>query len=139
MTGNRRTVRRPDELVTAVLVPVPATEARSTFLKLGARAYLVISIAMVAAVVELGADGRVVERADRRRGLLRGPAADPGGRGAAGRSPAAPELAAAIAAEIEAADLAGLAPIDDVRAPGGLSPRGGPGARPPRGRGAWRA
>ena len=57
--GNRRTVRRPDELVTAILVPEPTATARSTFLKLGSRAYLVISIAMVAAVVDVGGDGRV--------------------------------------------------------------------------------
>jgi CO/xanthine dehydrogenase FAD-binding subunit len=58
VTGNRRTARRRDELVTAILVPKPARAARSTFLKLGARRYLVISIAMVAATVEVEA-GRV--------------------------------------------------------------------------------
>ena len=57
VVGNRRTIRRPDELVTAVLVPRPGSSARSAFLKLGSRAYLVISIAMVAVVVELGDDG----------------------------------------------------------------------------------
>lgn len=64
VTGNRRTVRAQDELVTALYVPtpLPETTVRSTFQKLGSRAYLVISIAMVAAVVEIGADGRI-ERA----------------------------------------------------------------------------
>ena len=38
--------------------PAPATQARSAFLKLGARRYLVISIAMAAATLEI-ADGRV--------------------------------------------------------------------------------
>ena len=57
--GNRRTVRRPDELVTAILVPAPSASARSIFLKLGSRAYLVISIASVAAVLDVGGDGRV--------------------------------------------------------------------------------
>ncbi|MPY71382.1 MAG: xanthine dehydrogenase family protein subunit M [Alphaproteobacteria bacterium] len=57
ITGNRRTVRRTDEIVTAILVPKPAAAASSAFLKLGARRYLVISIAMVAAVAERAHDG----------------------------------------------------------------------------------
>ena len=61
VAGNRRTLRRPDELVTAIVVPEPlqGSTARATFLKLGGRAYLVISIAMVAAVVERARDGTV--------------------------------------------------------------------------------
>jgi CO/xanthine dehydrogenase FAD-binding subunit len=62
LAGPRRTVRRPDELLTAVLIPPAATEGRSTFLKLGARRYLVISIAMVAARLAI-ADGRVTTAA----------------------------------------------------------------------------
>ena len=50
--GPRKTARGADELVTAVLVPEPRHEARSHFLKLGARKYLVISISMVAIVLE---------------------------------------------------------------------------------------
>jgi CO/xanthine dehydrogenase FAD-binding subunit len=46
--GARRTDRLPGELMTAVLVPATAVQGRSAFLKLGARRYLVISIAMVA-------------------------------------------------------------------------------------------
>ena len=53
ITGNRRTCLRPNELMTSIVVPSPATGARSTFLKLGARRYLVISIAMVATCLEL--------------------------------------------------------------------------------------
>jgi N-methylhydantoinase B len=49
-TGYRQTALAPDEIVTALIVPKLAG-ARSTFLKLGARKYLVISIAMVSAVV----------------------------------------------------------------------------------------
>ena len=63
ITGNRRTARAPDELVTAVHVPPQADAARSIFLKLGARAYLLISIASVAAVLSCGGDGRVSEAA----------------------------------------------------------------------------
>ncbi len=59
VVGNRRTVRRADELVTAILVPAPSASARSTFLKLGSRAYLVISIVSVAAVIDVEGD-RVV-------------------------------------------------------------------------------
>ena len=50
--GSRKTARRPDELVSALLVPKPRYAACSDFLKLGARKYLVISIVMVAAVLE---------------------------------------------------------------------------------------
>ena len=62
LEGPRRTARRPDELLTAVLIPTVATEGRSAFLKLGARRYLVISIAMVAARLAT-ADGRVTAAA----------------------------------------------------------------------------
>lgn len=61
VTGNRRTVRRPNELVTGLFIPepLPETAVRSTFEKLGSRAYLVISIAMVAAIAEIDGDGRL--------------------------------------------------------------------------------
>ena len=60
ITGNRRTLRGQNEILTAVLVPRRLKEAASAFLKLGARRYLVISISMVAAVVRAEA-GRVSE------------------------------------------------------------------------------
>jgi CO/xanthine dehydrogenase FAD-binding subunit len=113
VTGNRRTVRRPDELVTALVVPapLPGTRVRSTFEKLGSRAYLVISIAMVAAVLEIGVDGRIArarvavgacsEVAQRLTGLE----ADLAGR------PTSPETAAIAGS----AHLEALSPIDDVR------------------------
>jgi len=53
ITGNRRTALEPGELMVAVHIPKPAHEARSAFLKLGARRYLVISIAMAAATLEI--------------------------------------------------------------------------------------
>jgi CO/xanthine dehydrogenase FAD-binding subunit len=59
VVGNRKTARRTDEILTAVLVPRELEDAKSVFLKLGARRYLVISIAMVAAVVKINAAGRV--------------------------------------------------------------------------------
>ncbi|MBM3571920.1 MAG: xanthine dehydrogenase family protein subunit M [Alphaproteobacteria bacterium] len=57
--GNRRTDRRDSELVTAIRVPKVAARARSAFLKLGARRYLVISIVMVAGLLEVDRAGRV--------------------------------------------------------------------------------
>lgn len=47
--GNRLTALKPDEMVTAIRVPKTATVGGSAFVKLGARRYLVISIAMAAA------------------------------------------------------------------------------------------
>jgi CO/xanthine dehydrogenase FAD-binding subunit len=93
--GNRLTDLRRGELVTALRIPKitrgttdDGATARSTFLKLGSRAYLVISIVAVAAVVVI-ADGVVTDArvavgacspvARRLRGLedeLRGHAAD---------------------------------------------------------------
>jgi len=61
IVGNRKTVRRPDEILANVIVPRTLDDARSVFLKLGARRYLVISIAMVAAVVKTDNAGRVAE------------------------------------------------------------------------------
>ena len=58
LLGNRKTARRPDEVLTAIVVPRTIDAGRSTFLKLGARRYLVISIAMVAAIVEYR-EGRI--------------------------------------------------------------------------------
>ncbi len=111
VTGNRRTVRGPDEMVTAITVPKPAEGARSAFLKLGARKYLVISIVMVAGVIEPAADGTVA-----------------GARLAVGSCSAVarrlPALEAALIgrpldaglSEIAAAEhLGALSPIDDVR------------------------
>src|SRR5262249_32811263 len=42
-----------------ILVPAPKRQAQSRFLKLGARAYLVISIVMVAGVIETDAQGLI--------------------------------------------------------------------------------
>jgi CO/xanthine dehydrogenase FAD-binding subunit len=110
--GNRRTALRRDELVTAILIPKPRRPARSTFFKLGARKYLVISIVMVAALVETDSDGTIAAAriavgacsavAQRLAALER----DLRGR----------RLAPGIGAIVAEPHLAGLAPIDDVRA-----------------------
>jgi CO/xanthine dehydrogenase FAD-binding subunit len=59
--GPRRTARQPDEMVLGVRVPRRDAPARSCFLKLGARRYLVISIVIVAAVAEFAPDGRIAQ------------------------------------------------------------------------------
>lgn len=61
ITGNRKTSRRADEILSAVLVPRRIENAASTFLKLGARRYLVISISMVAVVLRADEAGCVGE------------------------------------------------------------------------------
>lgn len=58
VTGPRRTALGPSEILTAVLLP--EAQGCGSFVKLGARAYLVISIVMVAARVVV-ADGRLTQ------------------------------------------------------------------------------
>jgi CO/xanthine dehydrogenase FAD-binding subunit len=115
VTGNRRTMRRPDELVTAILVPSPSTSARSTFRKLGSRAYLVISIASVAAVIDVGADGRVASA----RIVVGACSEVPTRIEAAEVRLVGQPASASLAPTIQAVDLDGLAPIDDVRGTAG--------------------
>jgi len=106
--GNRRTARRDDELVLGVFVPAMPTSARGGFLKLGTRRYLVISIVMVAAVLDLRPDG-VVRSACVSVGACT-PAAVrlPGLEAALVGRPPSPGL-------VRTEHLALLAPIDDVR------------------------
>ena len=59
ISGNRRTQKRTNEILTAVLVPRQLEHAASAFLKLGARKYLVISISMVAVILETNSSGCV--------------------------------------------------------------------------------
>ena len=60
--GNRRTALQPGEMVTAVRVPKHSAVGASAFVKLGARRYLVISIAMAAARLVVK-DGAVADAA----------------------------------------------------------------------------
>ena len=108
--GNRRTCLQPGELMTAIVIPSPAGTARSTFLKLGARRYLVISIAMVAACLDVKngrirdarlAVGACSEVAQRLTGLEARLEGVPGAE--------APDM-------VRDEDLASLSPLDDVRA-----------------------
>lgn len=61
IAGVRRTRLESDEIVTAILIPDPGPAARSHFLKLGARSYLVISIAMVHVLLFPDSSGRVAD------------------------------------------------------------------------------
>jgi xanthine dehydrogenase small subunit len=110
LTGYRQTACRADEIVTAILVPKPGGTARGHFRKLGARKYLVISIAMAAAIIDTDHSGTVLSA-----------------RFAVGSCSAVPQRlpaleAALVGLPLAAAQpvvtgehLAGLAPIDDIR------------------------
>jgi CO/xanthine dehydrogenase FAD-binding subunit len=110
ITGNRHTVLAPGELLVAIHVPKSTHEARSAFLKLGARRYLVISIAMVAATLEVdagrvaaarvavGACSAVAQRLPLLEAALGGASLDK-----------------RLADRVEEQQLAPLNPIDDVR------------------------
>ena len=111
--GNRRTALRPDQLLSAVLVPKPAAaRAAGHFVKLGARRYLVISIVMVGATLEVGQDGRVAVAR-----LAVGACAP-----VARRLPAAEQALAGapcddrLGALLQPEHVGGLSPIDDLRA-----------------------
>ena len=54
--GSRKTELQNNEILTAILIPKEAEIGRSSFLKLGARKYLVISIAMIACKLDLEKD-----------------------------------------------------------------------------------
>ena len=115
--GVRRTALARDELLVAVRVPVPGNGARSTFLKLGHRRYLVISIAMVAVSVAFDSQRRVARAA-----IAVGACAPTAVRLAALEQrlagvPAA-EVGGGLARLIDDDALAPIAPIDDVRATG---------------------
>jgi CO/xanthine dehydrogenase FAD-binding subunit len=111
INGARRTLLAPDEVMTAIVTPLPSSTMRSTFFKLGARRYLVISIAMVAVALDvvegivrdariaLGACSVVAQRIREAELRLLG-------------APASPDLGRSI----EAKDLVQLSPINDIRA-----------------------
>jgi len=110
--GNRKTARRPDEILTVIRVPRRWQTAASSFQKLGARRYLVISIVMVAANLRIDRSHRIEEaaiavgscspkavRLSQLERLLAGKAADP-------------EVLALVTSD----HFAPLSPIDDIRA-----------------------
>ncbi len=109
--GNRKTARDEVELVTAIVIPKHDNRTRSTFLKLGARRYLVVSISMVAALIDvdeanritcgrvaIGSCSEVAQRLPELEEALKGLSAS-----------------APISETVTSNMLAPLAPIDDVR------------------------
>ena len=113
LTGARQTALQPDELVTAIFIPESSETGMSAFSKLGARHYLVLSIAMVAArlVIDAGkiTDARIaigacapvaIRQQDLETALISASVAD----------------APMIARDMQPAISASLTPIDDVRA-----------------------
>ncbi len=111
ITGVRKTDCRSDEFVSALYIPDVAPRSSSAFLKLGARRYLVISIAMVAVViapddqnritkarVAVGSCSPVAQRLTALEARLEGALIAPG-----------------VSSLVTAEDLAGLTPISDVR------------------------
>lgn len=109
LMGSRKTARNPDELVTALVIP-HRPNARSAFFKLGHRRYLVISIVMAAAVIEI------------ERGVLTHVALSVGACSAVAQRLTALERKlvgqpanSALVDQINPDDLLMLSPIDDVR------------------------
>ncbi|HHX89346.1 MAG TPA: xanthine dehydrogenase family protein subunit M [Paracoccus sp.] len=109
--GVRKVALEAGEFVAAVHVPSPAAPARSAFLKLGARRYLVISIAMVAAMIERGTDGRIARAA-----VAVGACSPVAQRLGALEARLVGLRRADIAAALRPEDFAALAPISDMRA-----------------------
>ena len=110
ITGVRQTALQAGEMVTAILIPPQPDHARATFSKLGSRKYLVISTAMIAAVIGRDAQGRV----DHARVAVG--ACSP----VAQRLPVleADLIGTTADVQITAAHLTQLAPISDVRGSG---------------------
>jgi len=109
--GNRRTACRTDELVSTIVIPKPAGHSCSAFVKLGARRYLVISIAMVALTLQLDEHNRISQA-----GVAVGACSE-----VAQRLPELEQrltgmpLPRAVAA-IRQDDFKRLSPLDDIRA-----------------------
>lgn len=111
ITGNRKTQRKPGEILAAVLVPRGNENAASAFLKLGARRYLVISISMVAAVVQANEAGSVMQAR-----VAVGSCSATAQRLTALEKDLAGQPLAGIGEFVRPDHLAALSPIDDVRA-----------------------
>lgn len=109
--GARKTALESDEIVTALHIPPPPTGAGAAFEKLGSRKYLVISITMVAAVIQCDAHGRITEAR-----VAVGSCAP-----VAQRLPTLEADLIGVApadVKVSVAHLAPLSPIDDVRGSG---------------------
>ena len=110
--GSRKTALAADQLLTALIVPKPRhARAAGHFLKFGARKYMVISIVMVAANLEVDASGKVSTAR-----IAAGACSE-----VACRLPAVEEAlvgnpcGGGLGEFAQAAHLAPLAPLDDLR------------------------
>jgi CO/xanthine dehydrogenase FAD-binding subunit len=117
IVGNRKTLRQPDEVLSGILVPRTVENAASAFLKLGARRYLVISISMVAALIQCDDSrrdrtGRVAEA----RVVVGSCSASARRLGDLEKELAGLPCAPGISEVVTEAHLSSLSPIDDVRA-----------------------
>ncbi len=112
VTGPRHVALARDELLSGIWVPQGSPCARSHFSKLGARRYLVISIAMVAVAVDVDGDGRIAAI-----GVAVGACSAVAQRlvELEGRLLGRP-VSALAQVDVEARDVCRLTPLDDVRA-----------------------
>jgi CO/xanthine dehydrogenase FAD-binding subunit len=112
IVADQTTIRRPDEILTAIIIPRTLEIGRSVFLKIGLRQLMTTSIAMVAAVVArddvgrvkcaqiaIGACSAVAQRLPELERALVGKVAELG-----------------LSNHVEQAHLAKLSSIDDIRA-----------------------
>ncbi|MED6309406.1 MAG: xanthine dehydrogenase family protein subunit M [Pseudomonadota bacterium] len=110
--GNRRTALKSGELVTGLFIPKRDSSSRATFLKLGARRYLVISIAMVAVTLDFY-DAETIQDARVAVGACSEVACRlPGVEDALKGKSMTSDLARVLTSEMFEA----LSPIDDIRA-----------------------
>lgn len=112
--GNRRIALAPGEMVTAIRIPKTSIAGTSSFQKLGARRYLVISIAMAAARVVLDESGRIAEAA-----VAVGACSAVAQRLRSLEAVLIGLRPSEVDAAVEASDLAELSPIEDVRGSAG--------------------
>lgn len=111
--GNRQTDLKSDEMVSAILIPATSATGTASFIKLGVRKYLVISIAMVAvrlaadetgkitdAAISVGSCSVVAVRLAELETVLRGKS-----------------ISGDLADLVRPSHLSQLSPLDDVRAP----------------------
>ncbi len=109
-TGLRRTVMRPDEMLTAITFPALSSNERGIFIKLGLRRAQAISVINVA--VLLNFDGELVSQAAITLGcvaptVIRVPVAE--------QSLVGRQLAAGVIADAARLAAAAPTPIDDIR------------------------
>lgn len=115
ITGNRRTRLETGELVTAIRVPKSLAEGGSSFVKLGSRRYLVISIVSAAALLCTNAAGAIEEA----RIAVGACSAVPRRLPAVEALLVGQDMSERLLARIEAQHMSELSPIDDVRATAG--------------------